>query len=113
VTVVGISPCAASILSFSLSEDEVAQTPRFLSLEDELLNKVLHFFPVLDLQENSFLLGLSHIVAVVAEFDEYSNDVLHLNEGSCLPRYNSPLPVLRPLESKRSHLFFSVVCKEF
>ncbi len=44
VTVVGISPCAASILSFSLSEDEVAQTPRFLSLEDELLNKVLHFF---------------------------------------------------------------------
>ncbi len=44
MTVVGISPCAASILSVSLSEDEVAQTPRFLSLEDELLNKVLHFF---------------------------------------------------------------------
>ncbi len=44
MTVVRISPCAASILSFSLSEDEVARTPGFLSLEDELLNKVLHFF---------------------------------------------------------------------
>ncbi len=40
------------------------------------------------MQENSFRLGLSHVVAVVAEFDEYSNDVLNLNEGSCLPRYN-------------------------
>ncbi len=44
MTVVRISPCAASILSFSLSEDEVARTPGVLSLEDELLNKVLHFF---------------------------------------------------------------------
>jgi hypothetical protein len=46
------------------------------------------FGAVIVYQENSFCLGLSHVVAVVAEFDEYSNDVLHLNEGSCLPRYN-------------------------
>jgi hypothetical protein len=43
------------------------------------------FSAVIVYQENSFLLGLSYVVAVVAEFDEYSNDVLHLNEGSCLP----------------------------
>jgi hypothetical protein len=43
------------------------------------------FGAVIVYQENSFRLGLSHVVAVVAEFDEYSNDVLNLNEGSCLP----------------------------
>jgi hypothetical protein len=54
-----------------------------LLLEDEL--------NPLKLQESSLFFGLSHIVAVVAEFDEYSNDFLYLNEGSCLPRYQSPL----------------------
>ena len=35
----------------------------------------------------SYKCGLKYIVAIVAEFDEYSNDVLHLHEGSWLPRY--------------------------
>ncbi|KAJ7565735.1 hypothetical protein O6H91_02G072700 [Diphasiastrum complanatum] len=37
-------------------------------------------------QESSFRSGLAYIVAIVAEFDEYTNDVLDLQEGSCLPR---------------------------
>lgn len=37
-------------------------------------------------QEMSYKCGLNYIVAIVAEFDEYSNDVLHTHEGSCLPR---------------------------
>lgn len=37
-------------------------------------------------QEMSYKCGLKYIVAIVAEFDEYSNDVLHAREGSCLPR---------------------------
>jgi hypothetical protein len=49
------------------------------------------FSAVIVYQESSLFFGLSHIVAVVAEFDEYSNDFLYLNEGSCLPRYQSPL----------------------
>ncbi|CAK9197786.1 unnamed protein product, partial [Sphagnum troendelagicum] len=44
------------------------------------------FSAVIVYQESSLFFGLSHIVAVVAEFDEYSNDFLDLNEGSCLPR---------------------------
>lgn len=38
------------------------------------------------LQEMSYKCGLKYIIAIVAEFDEYSNDVLHAQEGSCLPR---------------------------
>ncbi|KAH8950843.1 hypothetical protein BDL97_10G106500 [Sphagnum fallax] len=57
------------------------------------------FGAVIVYQENSFCLGLSHVVAVVAEFDEYSNDVLDLNEGSCLPR---PRYRRSTMESKRS-----------
>lgn len=41
----------------------------------------------MSLQENSLQCGLAYIVSIVAEFDEYTNDVLNLNEGSCLPRY--------------------------
>ncbi|KAJ7527304.1 hypothetical protein O6H91_16G047900 [Diphasiastrum complanatum] len=37
-------------------------------------------------QESSFRCGLAYIVAIIAEFDEYTNDVLYLQEGSCLPR---------------------------
>jgi len=36
-------------------------------------------------QETSFRCGLAYIIAIVAEFDEYSNDILNLHEGSCLP----------------------------
>nr|GME06970.1 uncharacterized membrane protein At3g27390 [Ipomoea batatas] len=37
-------------------------------------------------QECSFWLGLCYIVASLSIYDEYSNDVLDLSEGSCFPR---------------------------
>ncbi|XP_042485913.1 uncharacterized membrane protein At3g27390 [Macadamia integrifolia] len=37
-------------------------------------------------QENSPRMGLAFIIAVIALFDEYTNDLLYLKEGSCLPR---------------------------
>lgn len=41
----------------------------------------------INFQEDSLLMGLSYIVAVISLFDEYVNDLLYLREGSCLPRY--------------------------
>ncbi|KAI3702699.1 hypothetical protein L6452_28449 [Arctium lappa] len=37
-------------------------------------------------QEDSIKFGLAYIVAVVSMFDEYTNDLLYLREGSCFPR---------------------------
>ncbi|KAI7756604.1 hypothetical protein M8C21_032375, partial [Ambrosia artemisiifolia] len=37
-------------------------------------------------QESSFYLGLCYIVAALSIFDEYSNDVLDMPEGSCFPK---------------------------
>ncbi|XP_051115346.1 uncharacterized membrane protein At3g27390 [Andrographis paniculata] len=37
-------------------------------------------------QEDSVVMGLAYIVAVVSLFDEYVNDLLYLAEGSCFPR---------------------------
>ncbi|XP_047310690.1 uncharacterized membrane protein At3g27390-like [Impatiens glandulifera] len=37
-------------------------------------------------QEDSLWLGLSYIVASISIYDEYSNDVLDMHEGSCFPR---------------------------
>ncbi|KAL5714410.1 hypothetical protein ACHQM5_016375 [Ranunculus cassubicifolius] len=37
-------------------------------------------------QESSLKMGLAYIVSVVSLFDEYTNDMLYLREGSCLPR---------------------------
>ncbi|KAI5443353.1 hypothetical protein KIW84_012131 [Lathyrus oleraceus] len=37
-------------------------------------------------QESSFLFGLRYIVATLSLYDEYSNDVLDMPEGSCFPR---------------------------
>ncbi|CAN6479673.1 unnamed protein product [Victoria cruziana] len=37
-------------------------------------------------QENSIRMGLAYIVSAVALFDEYTNDLLYLQDGSCLPR---------------------------
>jgi hypothetical protein len=31
-------------------------------------------------------MGLSYMIAAVALYDEYTNDLLYLREGSCLPR---------------------------
>lgn len=38
-------------------------------------------------QEASFQMGLAYMISAVAIFDEYTNDLLYLREGSCLPRY--------------------------
>ncbi|BAT84576.1 uncharacterized protein HKW66_Vig0042980 [Vigna angularis] len=37
-------------------------------------------------QESSFRLGLSYVVAALAIYDEYSNDILDMPEGTCFPR---------------------------
>ncbi|MCO5562380.1 hypothetical protein L7F22_016007 [Adiantum nelumboides] len=37
-------------------------------------------------KESSVQCGLAYIIAVVAQFDEYTNDLIYLREGSCLPR---------------------------
>ncbi|KAJ0965287.1 hypothetical protein J5N97_026425 [Dioscorea zingiberensis] len=39
-------------------------------------------------QEDSLKMGLAYIVSVISLFDEYTNDLLYLREGSCLPRPN-------------------------
>ncbi|XP_027170230.1 uncharacterized membrane protein At3g27390 isoform X1 [Coffea eugenioides] len=37
-------------------------------------------------QEDSFKMGLAYIIASISLFDEYTNDLLYLREGSCFPR---------------------------
>ena len=51
----------------------------------------LTFFLALLLQEKSFQRGVSYVVAMVAEFDEYTNDWLYLREGTILPKYSISL----------------------
>lgn len=52
-------------------------------------------------QENSFKKGVAYVIAVVAEFDEYTNDWLYLREGSILPK----LIFVGPnTERKKKHL---------
>ncbi|EOA16296.1 hypothetical protein CARUB_v10004439mg [Capsella rubella] len=41
---------------------------------------------VVSYQESSFFFGLCYVVASVSIYDEYSNDVLDMPEGSCFPR---------------------------
>ncbi|PKU76364.1 uncharacterized membrane protein At3g27390 isoform X1 [Dendrobium catenatum] len=38
-------------------------------------------------QESSIKMGVAYIVSSLSMFDEYSNDVVDLPEGSCFPRY--------------------------
>jgi len=33
-------------------------------------------------------MGLAYIISAISLFDEYSNDLLYLREGSCFPRYH-------------------------
>ncbi|CAA7035832.1 unnamed protein product [Microthlaspi erraticum] len=40
-------------------------------------------------QERSFTRGVSYVIAVVGEFDEYTNDWLYLREGTIFPKYVS------------------------
>ncbi|XLS98815.1 hypothetical protein HN51_041550 [Arachis hypogaea] len=47
---------------------------------------------VIAYQESSFVLGLRFIIAALALYDEYSNDILDMPEGSCFPSfYSTPL----------------------
>ncbi|KAK1300998.1 putative membrane protein [Acorus calamus] len=46
-------------------------------------------------QEHSTKYGLAYIISVISMFDEYTNDLLYLREGSCFPR-------LRHLKADRS-----------
>jgi len=39
-----------------------------------------------EMQESSFKFGLSYVVAALAIYDEYSNDILDMPEGTCFPR---------------------------
>ncbi|XP_078440772.1 putative membrane protein At3g27390 isoform X2 [Wolffia australiana] len=41
---------------------------------------------VVTYQERSVTMGMRYIIASVAMYDEYSNDMLDMGEGSCLPR---------------------------
>ncbi|KAK3444571.1 hypothetical protein EUGRSUZ_A01381 [Eucalyptus grandis] len=43
------------------------------------------FSGVVAYQEDSLRMGVAYIVSVVSLFDEYVNDLLYLQEGSCLP----------------------------
>ena len=42
---------------------------------------------VVSYQESSFFFGLCYVVASLSIYDEYSNDVLGMPEGSCFPRF--------------------------
>ncbi|KAF2295211.1 hypothetical protein GH714_032152 [Hevea brasiliensis] len=50
-------------------------------------------------QERSFRRGIAYVIAMVAEFDEYTNDGLYLREGSCLPKIT--LVTARPRYRKK------------
>ncbi|XP_074274977.1 putative membrane protein At3g27390 [Silene latifolia] len=41
---------------------------------------------VIAYQESSLLMGLHYIIAALAIYDEYSNDIIDMPEGSCFPR---------------------------
>ncbi|KAL2928021.1 hypothetical protein RDABS01_000017 [Bienertia sinuspersici] len=61
-------------------------------------------------QEESTTKGLLYVIASVSIFDEYTNDLLYLREGSCFPRYisDSRRPK-RPLKQRLITLYNSVV----
>lgn len=58
-----------------------------LSLAFYMFPELLMFYQCLLLQESSLWLGLCYIVASLSIYDEYSNDVLDMPEGSCFPRF--------------------------
>ena len=54
---------------------------------NDFVMQALTNFVTLMSQEKSFQRGVSYVVAMVAEFDEYTNDWLYLREGTVLPKY--------------------------
>ncbi|OIT00027.1 PREDICTED: uncharacterized membrane protein At3g27390 isoform X1 [Nicotiana attenuata] len=55
-------------------------------------------------QEDSFRMGLAYILAAISIFDEYTNDLLDMREGSCFtrPQYRRNMSSSGGLESKNS-----------
>ncbi|KAJ8642776.1 hypothetical protein MRB53_004524 [Persea americana] len=51
-------------------------------------------------QESSIRMGLNYIIASMSIFDEYSNDMLDMREGSCFPR-----PVYQKMKPSRASSF--------
>ena len=49
----------------------------------------------ISMQEKSFCKGVAYVIAMVAEFDEYTNDWLYLREGTVLPRSSFFLFILK------------------
>ncbi|KAF9589700.1 hypothetical protein IFM89_027339 [Coptis chinensis] len=49
------------------------------------------------MRERSFRRGAAYVVAMVAEFDEYTNDWLYLREGSILPKIGIGVLILRSM----------------
>lgn len=39
------------------------------------------------MQESSCRFGFNYIISSLAIFDEYSNDIIDMPEGSCFPRF--------------------------
>ncbi|GLT43419.1 hypothetical protein SLA2020_173690 [Shorea laevis] len=65
------------------------------------------FAGVIYYQESSFWFGLCYIIASLAIYDEYSNDILDMQEGSCFPRpqyRSSQLPTSQTNFSRPSSL---------
>ncbi|KAK1267426.1 hypothetical protein QJS04_geneDACA016861 [Acorus gramineus] len=58
-------------------------------------------------QENSISMGLSYIIASLSIYDEYSNDVLDMPEGSCFPRPPYRKNVSLPSTSCSRHTSFN------
>ncbi|KAL1824353.1 hypothetical protein ACET3Z_011131 [Daucus carota] len=60
----------------------------FFAIIAGILSSVLigSYSAVVAYQENSTLRGLKFVVAAASVYDEYTNDLLYLREGSCFPR---------------------------
>jgi hypothetical protein len=50
------------------------------------MNCVYFFY---EMQESSFKFGLRYVIAALSLYDEYSNDILDMPEGTCFPRFGS------------------------
>ncbi|KAK9146907.1 hypothetical protein Sjap_006810 [Stephania japonica] len=52
-------------------------------------------------KENSFRMDLAYIVGVVSLLDEFTNDLLYLREGSCIPSFIESVLLANGAESDR------------
>ena len=59
-------------------------------------------------------MGLAYMISAVAIFDEYTNDLLYLREGSCLPRYVSMyISYFHYIQQLPSTICLSLACHFF